>query len=149
MPARLILGFGNPLRSDDGVGSKAAAALESELSSPDLQVIATHQLTPELAGPIARSSRVLFLDASHHGVPGKILCEAILRDPNFQPGALTHDLQPSSLLELAARYFHAEPEAWLLAITGESFALGENFSPPVAACWQAYLERIRAWARAA
>ena len=145
MPTRLILGFGNPLRSDDGVGAKAAAALEAELSSQQLQVIAAHQLTPEMAEAVGRSSRVLFLDAAHTGVPGEIRCRRVLRDPEFQPGSGSHDLAPSVLLELAARYFHAQPEAWLLTITGDNFDLGKNLSPAIQAAWEAYLDRIRAW----
>lgn len=143
----LILGFGNPLRSDDAVGYNAALALEPGLSSTNTFVIAAHQLTPESAEPVSRASRVLFLDASHEGTPGEIRLEEVLRDPYFQPAALTHDLMPSSLLELALRYFYAEPEAWLLTLTGENFELGEKFSAPVAAAWPEYLERIRAWAR--
>ena len=150
MPTSLILGFGNPLRSDDGVGSKAAAALEPELSSQELLVIAAHQLTPEMAESVARSSRVLFLDATHTGVPGEIRCqricrEKVRRDPEFQPVNVSHDLAPSALLELAVRYFHAEPDAWLLTVTGDNFALGESFSPAVEAAWDAYLDRIRSW----
>ncbi len=150
MPTCLIVGYGNPLRSDDGAGSKAAAALESEFSSPELQVIAAHQLTPEMAEPVARSSRVLFLDASHTGAPGEIRCQRIDRGEvrravNPQPANVSHHLAPSALLELAARYFHAEPEAWLLTITGDNFDLGESFSPAVEAAWEAYLARIRTW----
>ena len=143
----LILGFGNPLRSDDAAGYQAAVVLESELSGSNTSILAVSQLTPELADYISRVSHVLFLDASHDGVPGEIRIEGILRDPYFQPGALTHTVTPSSLLELAMRYFHAEPDAWLLTLTGQNFALGEEYSPPVAAAWPNYLERIRLWAR--
>ena len=55
MPRCLVIGFGNALRSDDGAGFKAAVLLEAELSSPTVSVIATHQLTPELAEPVARA----------------------------------------------------------------------------------------------
>jgi Ni,Fe-hydrogenase maturation factor len=58
---------------------------------------------------------------------------------------VSHDLAPSALLELAVRYFHAEPDAWLLTVTGDNFDLGESFSPAVEAAWEAYLDRIRAW----
>jgi hydrogenase maturation protease len=151
MTTSLIVGYGNTLRSDDGAGYRAAALLEPELSCPEVSVIAAHQLTPEMAEPIARCSRVLFLDAAQVGVPGEIRCERIRRDPGWQPGAWTHDLGPTALLELAARYlgeFRAEPETWLLTITGANFELGEDFSAPVATAWQAYLDRIREWVRA-
>jgi len=145
MSSSLILGIGNPLRSDDGLGSKAAAALAPELSSAELQVVAAHQLLPEMAEHVAHSVRVLFLDASHTGGPGEIRCEQIHRDPNFQPGNLSHQFSPAALLELAFRYFQAEPEAWLLTMAGANFDLGEAFSPPVKSSWNCYLERVKMW----
>ena len=145
MPTCLILGYGNTLRSDDGAGSRAAAALESELSSKDVVVIGAHQLAPEMAETVAQATRVLFLDASHTGVPGEIRCERIRRNPDFQPEKLTHELSPPALLELTARYFQVDPEAWLCTITGENFGLGERFSPAIAAAWETWLDRIRAW----
>src|SRR5271169_6238011 len=102
----LILGFGNPLRSDDAAGYNAAVALEPEFSATNTAVIAVHQLTPELAEPVSRASRVLFLDASRTGVPGEIRLEGIPHDPYFQLDALTHHITPTFLLELGAHYFH-------------------------------------------
>ncbi len=158
MPSCLIVGFGNPLRSDDGLGLKAAAAMEGELASSstctssrsssslaDVVVLAGQQLTPEMSEAVGRAGRVLFLDASHAGAAGEIRLLRIRRDPAFEPGSLSHDLEPSSLLELAARYYRAEPEAWLLTLTGENFELGERLSPAVEGAWNAYLERIRSW----
>lgn len=147
MPKTLILGFGNTQRSDDGVGARAATALDSELSSSDLLVMAAHQLTPEMAAPVSKSSRVLFLDASHRGIAGEIRCAKIDRDRGFEPGTLSHDLSPQALLELAARFFQAQPEAWLLTITGENFDFGAEFSPRVVTAWHEYLDRIRLWVR--
>ncbi len=137
------------MRSDDGIGCKAAAAIEKELGSAEVRIIAAHQLVPEMAEPVARAGRVLFLDASHAGAPGEIRCERTHRDREFQPAALSHDLSPGALLELAARYFQADPPAWLFTITGCNFELGESFSEPVQAAWKAYLERVLAWVRAA
>ena len=144
----LILGFGNPLRSDDGFGWRAAAALEQELSRRDISVITAHQLTPELAESVANSSRVLFLDASHDGRPGEIRMEPVHRDPNFQPGAISHQLSPSALLALAYYDRGSEPDAALLTVTGENFDLGENFSPAVQEAWKPCLERVLEWVRA-
>jgi hydrogenase maturation protease len=148
-PASLIIGYGNAIRSDDGTGLKAAAAIEREACLAGARVIAAHQLVPEMAEPVARADRVLFLDASHAGAPGEIRCERTHRDREFQLAALSHDLSPGALLELAARHFQAEPATWLLTITGSNFDLGESFSPPVEAAWKAYLERVLAWVRVA
>ncbi|MBZ5657461.1 MAG: hydrogenase maturation protease [Acidobacteriia bacterium] len=145
MPTCLILGYGNPLRSDDGVGWKAAEALERELSSTDLLVVASQQLTPEMAETLARCARVLFLDAAHNGSPGEIRMETIRRDPNAQIGNVSHQLLPPALLDLAYRHFAAEPDATLLTLTGENFEFGEHFSDVVEGSWRAYLDRARRW----
>ncbi len=147
MPCCLVIGFGNALRSDDAVGFKAAALLEVEISSPTVSVIATHQLTPELAEPIARAARVLFLDARQGGVPGEVRCERIHRDASYQPGNVSHTLSPAALLELAQRYFQAEPEAWLMTVTGNNFEVGDQFSRVIEDCWEAYLNKARTWAK--
>jgi hydrogenase maturation protease len=147
MSTCLILGYGNPLRSDDGVGWKAALLLERELSSPFLRVVTSQQLIPELAEDVSRSSRVLFLDAARHGSPGEIRMEPAGRDANAQAEDFSHYLAPAALLELAYRHFTAEPEATLLTLTGQNFDFGEFFSAPVAAAWDAYLERARSWSK--
>ncbi len=145
MPPCLILGYGNPLRSDDGVGWKAAAALERELSSADLLVVASQQLTPEMAETLSRCSRVLFLDAAHTGSSGEIRMETVHRDPNAKVGDVSHQFLPPALLELAYRYFAAEPDATLLTLTGENFEFGEHFSASVERAWKEYLDRARGW----
>lgn len=147
MGPRLILGFGNPLRSDDGVGWKAAAVLARELSSSDVVVLTVYQLTPELAEVVSRCSRILFLNAAHTGQPGEIRMDTVRRDPQFQSGVISQQLSPQALLELAYRHFGAEPDATLLSMTGENFDLGERFSAAVEQAWNPFLERIRAWIR--
>lgn len=144
----LIVGYGNPLRSDDGFGSKAAAALAQELSSGDVRVIVAHQLTPEFAETIAQSKRVLFLDASHQGEPGEIRMAPVRRDPGFRTGSISHQLSPAELLAVTYYYYRSEPEATLLTVTGENFDVGKSFSPVVQNAWKPCLELVLEWVRA-
>jgi hypothetical protein len=58
----LLIGWGNPLRGDDGVGQAIAAAVE-RWGQPQLEVVEAVQLTPELAPLLAAARRVLFVDA--------------------------------------------------------------------------------------
>ena len=44
----MVIGYGNTLRSDDGVGPLVAEAVH-ELVLPDVQTLAAGLLTPELA----------------------------------------------------------------------------------------------------
>jgi hydrogenase maturation protease len=52
MPGTLIIGYGNPLREDDGVGWQVADQLLKN-SEGSIKVLTAHQLTPELAEPIS------------------------------------------------------------------------------------------------
>ena len=45
----LIVGYGNPLRCDDGLGWCAAEALSRSLPFPETEIVICHQLAPELA----------------------------------------------------------------------------------------------------
>src|SRR4029079_16715395 len=69
----LIIGYGNRLRGDDAAGYLAAESLRTLLIAPDIEILAVHQLTPELAEPIAVAGRVIFLDAAASGTPGEIV----------------------------------------------------------------------------
>jgi len=139
----LVLGYGNPLRSDDGIGWKAAVLLKQELSSPHVLVIAAQQLAPEMAASVAGCSCVLFLDAAHDGQAGEIRLKPVRRDRKFNLGDFSHDFSPSALLALAFRLFDVEPQAQLLTLSGADFELGERFSPPVEMAWNRFLEAAR------
>lgn len=137
----LILGYGNPLRSDDGVGWQAAVQLFRENQSPNVEVRPCHQLTPELAETISRADAVLFIDCIRKGTPGDFRCEEI----HWQAGSIsfTHDLSPTALLDLASQLFGSCPRAFLLTVSGECFATGESLSPTVSRQIPMLKERIR------
>ena len=77
MKKALIIGFGNPLRSDDGFGWHASRLLAQALTGQDAAVITCHQLTPELAEPLSQCSRAVFIDADAQGNPGDIHRRAV------------------------------------------------------------------------
>jgi hydrogenase maturation protease len=58
----LVIGFGNTLRSDDGVGPRVASVVAG-WGLPGVVAIAVHQLGPELAEPLAEAGRAFFVDA--------------------------------------------------------------------------------------
>jgi Ni,Fe-hydrogenase maturation factor len=75
---------------------------------------------------------VIFVDSSHKGEPGKILCEEVRSQSG--PASFTHDLSPAALLALAAELFGVCPRAYMFTICGECFDPGESFSPSVSSC---------------
>ncbi len=129
----LIIGYGNPLRRDDGIGLAAAQQLASDLNIPGVQVVACHQLTPELAEPISRTSRVIFIDACDGDRPGQVICRPVLRDLESAP-AFAHHLTPAALLACAYTLYQVNPvEALVMTVNGASFEYGEDLTPQVAA----------------
>lgn len=68
----LIVGYGNTLRRDDGVGVRAAELMGSDPRFAGIEVLTVYQLTPELALDIAAASLVVFVDADVRGLPGSI-----------------------------------------------------------------------------
>ncbi|MEO8391518.1 MAG: hydrogenase maturation protease [Chloroflexota bacterium] len=59
----LIIGYGNPLRSDDAIGQQIAQAMKDRLNRSDVEVLLTYQLTPELIYSISEAQLVVFIDA--------------------------------------------------------------------------------------
>lgn len=126
----LVVGYGNPLRSDDGLGWHVAERLRSLLTAEDVEVRTCHQLTPDLAEPVSRAGMVFFVDAQHGGDPGEISCVPV--PAHYSDIAFSHDLSPTALLGFAEKIYGTTPPAFLVSVSGESFELGEQLSSPVA-----------------
>src|SRR4051794_8195102 len=59
----LVIGYGNPLRHDDGLGPVIAARFQKR-QLPLVHTIIAHQLFPEFCEAIAKSAIVVFVDAA-------------------------------------------------------------------------------------
>jgi hydrogenase maturation protease len=127
MPHTLIIGYGNPLRGDDGLGWHAAERLRLAVRDPNVEILAIHQLTPELMDPISRAGRVIFLDACVGTVPGEI--EERTVEPQAAAGAaFSHHSTPAALLAGACALYGRAPQATLIAMTGVDFSLSDQLS---------------------
>ena len=138
----LVIGFGNTLRRDDGVGPEVAGQVEA-LQLPGVRTLVCHQLTPELAELISRSARVVFVDAD-----AKAAGEAALRPIEAAEAGqvLAHATDPRSLLALSQHIFGAVPQAWVLAVPVDDLGFGDGLSPRAAAGLAVALRQIRALA---
>lgn len=130
MPKVLIIGYGSSLRSDDNVGCRVAQMLDRHYhADPDVRVIGSHQLTPEMAEDIAASEFVLFLDAAAGEPAGEIKTATV--NPRPGPASFAHHLDPALLLAAATELYGSAPPARLLTIVAGTFEFGERFSPVV------------------
>lgn len=123
----LIIGYGNPLRTDDGIGQIVVSRLAGRLRSSAVRVITSHQLMPELAEPISRASIAVFVDACEGECLGAVDCQAIA--PETIDGAFTHHSTPASLLAAARELYGNAPEGLIISIAGRSFDYGTELSP--------------------
>jgi len=141
----LIIGIGNPIRGDDGLGWKVAENLSRELACEprrdDVHVLATHQLTPELAELASRADHVLFIDAAQTGDPGTMTCRRML--PDASAVRQSHALSPAALLGMTEKLYGRSPAACLLTLAGDTFSIGESFSPAVSAALPALRAKIK------
>lgn len=136
----LVIGYGNMLRSDDGVGVKVAEAIEA-LHLQDVEVIACHQLTPELAEPISEARMVIFVDAA---VDAATEVQMRQLDPAAGAQLMAHAPNPRTLLAMAKQLFGQCPPAWWLTIPVEHLGFGEELSPLARRGYEIALAKIRA-----
>lgn len=132
---KLIIGIGSTLRRDDGLGPDLAQHTAGLLpDSADATLMIVTQLTPELAEPISRAERVIFIDAAEtaDAAPGAILTQPL--DPGWGDGAaFTHQASPGGLLAAARDWYGHAPAALLIAVQGADFGIGDGLSPAIRA----------------
>jgi hydrogenase maturation protease len=125
----LIIGYGNPLRSDDGIGPFIIEQI-SKLNLQGVDLITTHQLNVELAEEISRYKLVILVDASETGPP--VYMEKVEISKAEGTGS-SHQLNPEAMLFLVERLYQSKPEIYLCSILGEDFNFGMDLSETVLA----------------
>jgi hydrogenase maturation protease len=145
MADALILGLGNELLRDDGVGRLAARRV-AELAGAAAELaeacVSTLDLLPLLAG----YERVVVLDAylSSSDAPGTTLSVAAEARPAGFGYRSLHTLPFDEMLALGRALGLPMPRA--IAIHGlcvaDPYTFGERFSPPVARAWRAWAEDV-------
>ena len=134
----LLVGYGNPLRGDDGVGPVVAEHFLAEaeaLMGPaagEVKVVAVPQLVPELAELFAEAERVVLVDASRGEAPGEMRVRRI--EPSTADGEpMIHAYDPSTLAAWAGRLYGRTPAVHVIAVGAGSFAFSQGLTPDVAA----------------
>jgi hydrogenase maturation protease len=147
----LIIGYGNPLRSDDGFGWHAARKLAARLQSQDVEVVSCHQLTPDLAEQVGRADLAIFIDAAaRDSLPARLTCEKIEAGADEKRAGVspyTHSVTPGALLHWAAELYGRSPEAYYIWVTGEAFEAGESLSRALRAMLPRLLSHVEALIR--
>jgi hydrogenase maturation protease len=135
----LVIGYGNPLRGDDGVGPRVVEAIE-ELHLPGVRTLTCHQLSPEHAEPISQARVVVFVDAA---VDAPKAVQLRQLEPGGSSQLMAHAADPRTMLALARDVFGHCPEAWWLTIPAVKLGFGEELSPVARHGCEVALEQIR------
>jgi hydrogenase maturation protease len=101
----LILGLGNPLRCDDGVGNKVAQILGKEIDDSEITVIETNAVGLGLLDLLKDYQRAIIIDAiqTREGKPGQVhrLNLQDLGTLHYSP--TTHDVDLATAVELGTK----------------------------------------------
>jgi hydrogenase maturation protease len=132
----IVIGVGNTLRRDDGLGPFIATAVPP---MPGVETLAVHQLTADLIEQVSRARRVLFIDAST--TDEEIRLKRIT-EKSAPPG---HVFGPAALLGLARGIHGTSPEGWLLPVPGYDFDFGEELSSRGAKVVPTAVDAVMRW----
>jgi len=121
----LVIGYGNTLRRDDGVGPRVAQAV-SALGLDGVRSLSCGLLTPEIADPVSRARVTIFVDAAVDA-PREVRLRKL--EPAATSQVMAHAASPATVLALARDVFGHAPQAWWLTIPVENLGVGDELSP--------------------
>ena len=136
MKPLLIVGLGNPLMGDDGVGARVAESLAGQVDA-DVLLGGTDLL--RYAGEMEGRERVILIDAIESDVAGEITVTD--EDPPEGGPAGAHTLSAPAAVRLLRHLMPDVRFTWLLAGVRSARA-GEGLSPELAAAVPRLQERV-------
>lgn len=146
----LVVGLGNPILGDDGVGWRVAEAVKARLDDPDVEVLCLSLGGLALMEHLAGYRRAIIVDAMTTGAePGSLhnLSAQEMDELSIQHTACVHDLSLSAALAMGRELGLALPEE--IRIVGveakAEFDFGETLSPAVAGAIPLAAQAVATW----
>ena len=115
----LILGLGNSLRCDDGVGNRVAQLLAKEIDNSEVTVTETNAVGLGLLDLLQGYQRAIIIDAiqTRKGKPGQVHRLSLPDLSTLRYSPTTHNVDLATVVELGAKLGLALPqEVIVLAI---------------------------------
>ena len=126
----LVVGYGNPLRGDDGVGWRVAESIADDPRLAGAHVMTAHQLLPELAIELGEAGLAVLVDARVGEPPGSISVMHVA--PCAEGGPFGHHLTPAALAGLALAVAGRSADVVVVSVGIESTEPGAPLSHAVA-----------------
>jgi hydrogenase maturation protease len=148
----LVIGLGNRLRGDDGIGAAVARAVSARMTSGVLVQEATGDMA-ELLEAWSGHQDVIIVDAMRSGQPPGTLRWIDLRREPFPaaafPSQSTHDLGLAAALAMAEALGQMPARVGVLGIEAGQFdagaALSESVGAAVGPAAELITQRLREW----
>lgn len=142
----LVLGIGNTLLIDEGVGIFAMRELEAHFGpSDDIEFLDGGTLSFTLAVPIAECDALLVIDAAElHAAPGTVQCfkgEEMDRFLGANRKSSVHEVGLLDLMSISQLSGRWPQQRALIGIQPAVIAWGEELSPAVAAALSEVCEK--------
>ncbi len=149
-PTTLVVGLGNPILGDDGVGWRVAESLRADLDDPDVEVLCLSLGGMALMEHLAGYRRCLIVDAVVSGAEiGAVqrMTAAEMADRSSHHTASVHDLSLTSALALGRQLgVYLPDEIQVIGIeAAPEFEFGETLSAAVARAIPEATRQIQAW----
>lgn len=152
--ATLVVGLGNPILGDDGVGWRVAEQVRARADDPDIEVLCLSLGGLALMEHLAGFRRAIIVDAMSTGAPAGTLHQMTAQEIDelsVQHTASVHDLSLSAALAFGRKMGLALPtEIQIVGIEAKAdFDFGVTLSAAVAAAIPAATRAVEAWLAAA
>lgn len=146
----LVVGLGNPILGDDGVGWRVAHDVEERLTSNNVEVDCLALGGVALMERLVGYRRAIIIDAITTGAPfGKVLCVPLEELPNPAAGhtASSHDTSLATALGLGRKLGARLPdEVWVVTVEAERlFEFSAGLSPAVATAVPEAVALVEKW----
>ena len=132
----LVLGIGNLVMADDGIGVRVVQLIEERYRFPDqVTVLDGGTLGLALLPRIEAAERLLIVDAVQTGAPPGTLIRLAGEEipPSLEPWLSPHQIGLKDLLTVASLLGNSPGKTVLWGVQPESVQLALQLSPPVAA----------------
>lgn len=144
----IVLGIGNPIIGDDGVGFRVIEALETDPPAGDVTLTACDVSGLAILDLIVDYDRAVLVDAIQtvNGVPGTIYRLGLADFNTTKHTISAHDMDLPSALELGKKLNLKVPEAIsIVAIEiPDAYVFSHDLTPPVLAAVPEAVKLVRA-----
>ncbi len=146
----LVVGLGNPILGDDGIGWRVAEAVRAGLDDPDVEVLCLSLGGLALMEHLAGHRRAIIIDAMATGAPAGTLHRMSARamdELGARHTASAHDLSLAAALVLGRELgLNVPDEIQVVGVeAAPEFEFGEVLGPAVAAATPAAVRAVLDW----